>query len=346
LNVALLASPQFGRPAHALFAQTDGFDKRKAAELFLAKAAKDANYPWTADIMKLLGSLPAERSLPVLRKLWGQAGLEEAILPVLAHHAEPADRDRFLYGLTSPQMDTVRVSLNALEKLPDKSSDESHVLGVILALRRLGDTKDEKQLTDRLGKYLERLTGQKLSSDKKAWADWFAGKYPKLAARLSGPDGVDVAAWNKRLAKIDWAAGDAERGKLVFTKVNCASCHSGERALGPDLRGITGRFSRDDVLTAIIQPSKDISPRYRTTLIETAEGKVYQGLVIYDAVDSIILQTGPSATIRLVNKQIASRRFTDTSLMPAGLLDPVKDEEIADLYAYLKSLSSTAAEKK
>ena len=72
--------------------------------------------------------------------------------------------------------------------------------------------------------------------------------------------------------------------------------------------------------------------------METAEGKVYQGLVIYEAVDSLILQTGPSATVRVVNTQIASRRTTDISLMPAGLLDPVADRDIADLLAYLKSL--------
>ena len=104
------------------------------------------------------------------------------------------------------------------------------------------------------------------------------------------------------------------------------------------LAGTQGRFSRDDVLTAILQPSKDISNRYRTTLLETAEGKVYQGLVIYEAVDSMILQTGPAAVVRLVNKQVVGKRLTDVSLMPAGLLDMAKDEEIADLYAYLKSL--------
>lgn len=341
LNAAMLAHEAFGRQDHALFAQCPDFDKRAAAKVFLAQAAKYPDFEWNADIVRLMGELPAEQSFPVLRKLWGQAGLEEAIVPVLAAHPDAADRDRFLYGLNSPQMATVRVSLDALEKLPEKGVDENHVLSLILSLRRLGDTKDEKALSERLGKYLERLTGQKHAADKKAWADWFAAAHPKLAARLSGPDGVDVAAWSKRLAKIDWATGDAERGKAVFTRANCASCHSGERALGPDLRGITGRFSRDDVLTAILQPSKDISNRYRTTLLETAEGKVYQGLVIYEAVDSMILQTGPAAVVRLVNKQVVGKRLTDVSLMPAGLLDMAKDEEIADLYAYLKSLGGS-----
>src|SRR5262249_3757752 len=140
-----------------------------------------------------------------------QAGLEESILPVLAHKPESADRDKFLYGLNSPQPATVRTSLGALEKLPGNDSQPKDILALILALRRLGDSKDEKALADRLGKYLEKLTGQaKLGADKEAWAGWFAKAHPELAARLSGPDGVDVQAWAKRLAKIDFDKGDGE----------------------------------------------------------------------------------------------------------------------------------------
>ncbi len=40
---------------------------------------------------------------------------------------------------------------------------------------------------------------------------------------------------------------------------------------------------------------------------------------------------------RLTDKQISERRQTALSLMPAGLLDNVNNEDIADLYAYLKS---------
>jgi putative heme-binding domain-containing protein len=110
--------------------------------------------------------------------------------------------------------------------------------------------------------------------------------------------------------------------------------------LGPDLRGVAGRFSRADLFAAILQPSKDVSPRYRTTQITTAVGKVYQGLIIYEAVDSVLLQTGPAATIRLKNPQIRERRLTNTSLMPAGLLDKLDDRDLADLYAYLRALGA------
>jgi putative heme-binding domain-containing protein len=108
---------------------------------------------------------------------------------------------------------------------------------------------------------------------------------------------------------------------------------------------VAGRFSRDDLFTAILQPSKDVSPRYRTTQITTADGKTYQGLIIYQAVDSLILQTGPAAPIRITNRQIVDKRVTQTSLMPAGLIDKLTDREIADLYAYLKSLRAAAPRK-
>jgi putative heme-binding domain-containing protein len=198
-----------------------------------------------------------------------------------------------------------------------------------------------------IGKRLERVTGQaKLGTDRQAWTGWFSTAYPKLAARLSNPDGVDVAAWEKRLARLDWSDGDAARGKAVFVKASCAACHSGTQALGPDLSGVAGRFSRADLFTAILQPSRDVSPRYQTTVIETTEGKIYQGLVIYEAVDGLILQTGAATTVRIAGEQLGGRRASPTSLMPAGLLDGLPDREIVDLYVYLRSLGTPAGKGK
>jgi hypothetical protein len=65
---------------------------------------------------------------------------------------------------------------------------------------------------------------------------------------------------------------------------------------------------------------------------------VYQGLIVYEATDSVILQTGPATTVRLTNPQVREKRLTATSLMPAGLLDRLADRDLADLYAYLKGL--------
>jgi putative heme-binding domain-containing protein len=339
LNAALLDDRDFGRPDHVLFTEAPGFDRRRAAEIFLSRAAKDQDFAWSPALVRLVGELPEEQALPALRPLWGKGGLDEALLPILARKPEAGDRAKFLAGLGSLQPATIHICLDALEKLtPPKEGRE--LLVIVRCLRRIPDGKEFDALRQRVGKHLGRITGQEtMGADRKRWGEWFAKTYPALAARLEGADGVDVAGWRKRLAALDWSAGDARRGEGVFVKASCAACHSGAQALGPDLHGITGRFSRDDLFTAILLPSKDISPRYRTTAVSLTDGKTYQGLVVYQATDSLLLQTGPATTVRVPAEKIESRRFSDVSLMPAGLLEPLKDQEIADLYAYLKGLT-------
>jgi putative membrane-bound dehydrogenase-like protein len=341
LNAAILAAPGFGRPDHVLFALAPGFDRRRAAEVFLARAEGDEEYPWSPGLVELVGSLPPARSFPVLRALWGRAGLDDAILAVLARHPDPADGPRFLEGLASSQWATVRLSLDALEALPrGEGGDDELLVSLVRALGRIPEAKEGAAMRERIARALRRATGREApGTARSSWADWLVKTRPDLSARLGG-DGVDLARWRDRLDRLDWSAGVADRGRDVFARTGCATCHSGGNALGPDLRGVAGRFSRDDLFTAILQPGRDVSSRYRMALVATADGQVYQGMVVYEAVDGVILQTGATSTARLAGDQIVSRRDAPGSLMPAGLLDKLSDREIADLYAYLRSLGA------
>jgi putative heme-binding domain-containing protein len=337
LNAAMLEHAEFARPGNAVFTRAPGFDRRKAAERFLAASERDATFAWSVELVQLMVELPPDRRRPVLTRLWDRGGFEDAILPIFAKDPQPDDRPKLFDGLRSPQLAQVKTCIGAIEKLP-VSHEPSESLALVRALRALPDDKAAGPVADCLAAYLRRATGQSFGRDRAAWTDWLTKAHPDIAAKLGGPDGVDVAGWQKRFAGIDWGQGDGQRGQAVFTKASCATCHSGGQALGPDLRGVGGRFSRDDLLTAIIQPSKDVSARYRTTQITTTDGKVYQGLIIYEAVDGLILQTGAATTVRIAGGQIESRGVTETSLMPAGLLDKLIDREIADLLAYLKAL--------
>jgi putative heme-binding domain-containing protein len=336
LNAAMVGHKDFGRPSHVVFTHAPGFDRIRAARIFLNQAKQDKSFAWDGELVRLLGELPDGDAQPVLRRLWGQAGLDGALLPLLAEKPRQEDRDKFLAGMASPDLEAVRVCLAALDRLPSRQDPEEAAV-LIGALRRFPPGKASKGLAEVIAGRLRKVTGQnEPSSQPKAWEAWLGNTHPELAARLGNPDGVDLVAWNKRFQRIDWQAGDAGRGGKVFVKASCATCHSGGQALGPDLRGVTGRFSRPDLFTAIVLPSKDISPRYRTVVVETTDGKTYQGLVIYEAVDGVLLQTA-TATVRVPGEHIASRQVSTLSLMPAGLLDPLTDNEVADLYAYLRS---------
>jgi putative heme-binding domain-containing protein len=339
LHQAMVEHPAFGRPDHALFANTPGFPKERAARIFLNRWNKDAHFALTGNIVQLFDVLSPADVLPTVRKRWGETGQESALLPLLAKQPVASDRGKFIEGLSSPQGGVVVACLRGLEKL-DLMSDANESFGLIRALHRASDPtgRNPAAYAARLAERLQQTTGQAFGTDSKRWIAWLQDKHPEFGKRLANPDGVDVAKWDKRLAKVDWDQGKADAGKAIFAKASCVNCHSGSQALGPDLVGVTGRFSRADLLTAIIQPSKDVPTRYQTTVVETKDGKTYQGIVIYDAVDSLILQTGAATTVRLDGGQVSHRFISSQSLMPAGLLDPLSDREIVDLYAYLRSL--------
>ncbi len=334
LNDLLVADLDFPRPANAVFTRCPGFDRARAARRFFERAKGVRDFSWTPELVTLMGELPAETARPLLLMLWDRGGFEGAIIPLLARQPLPADRDKFVAGLRMPQQ--ASVCLAALEKLP-AAADSTELLALIRVLRSLSDSaKADASLREKIVRRLQKLTGQTIGPDKAAWSGWLTKTHPDLAAKLGGADGVDVPTWQKRFAAIDWPAGNADHGKATFTKASCASCHSSGSAVGPDLRGVAARFGRDDLLTAIIQPSKDIAPRYRSVQIGTTDGKSYLGLIVYEAPDGVMLQTGPGAMVRIAGAQIESRGISDTSLMPAGLMDKLTDSEIADLLAYLK----------
>jgi putative heme-binding domain-containing protein len=142
---------------------------------------------------------------------------------------------------------------------------------------------------------------------------------------------------------VAWDKGDFERGRKLYTVRGCAQCHGAGSGLGPDLVGAAGRFSRDDLFVAIALPNRDVSPRYQTTLIETKAGKVYTGMIVYEAPDGLLLRNGVNQTFRLETRDIESRRNLPTSLMPEGLLKDLNDGDLADLYAYLATLAARTA---
>jgi putative heme-binding domain-containing protein len=304
------------------------------AVLILQLTAK-RDIVWNAEMLQITSELSNPRFRELLDALWLRGGMEEVILPYLPRVAKPEDGPRFIVGLRSMNPEVVRISAAALLKL-EPQKDQADVLAAILALRKLPEEKASAGPRDALIALLKNRTEQN-HAGAKAWAAWFTTAHPELAAKLNSADGFDAAAWAKREPNIPWATGDAVKGRAVFAKATCASCHDGGGAIGPSLAGVGKRFSREDLLAAVLQPSKDVSPRYRPTRISTTDGKVHIGMIVYEAVSGVILQTGPDSVVRIDGTQIESQKLLETSLMPAGLLEKLTDAEIADLMAYLRS---------
>lgn len=344
LAAAIVVDPTFGVPGHELYADRLPLaQKQAAARTLVARthrlSEEQARAAWSPELVRVVSSLPDEEALPILRAQFADPRLTDAIALILAAKRLPADQPRFVDALGSSQARVVGAAAEALRALGTKSASVTELAAAVKALRRVTLPPGDGAARKVLGDLLTIWSGAALPADAAAaaWSDWFTKTYPAAAPTLLGMSGASNAAWQARLAKVAWDSGDVGRGAVVYQRKSCFRCHADSRRLGPDLTGVAQRLARDDLFTALIDPSKDIAPAYVPTTITTPAGKVYSGMLIYESPELILLQTTPDTTVRLVGSEVQLQPGR-TSFMPANLLDDASDQDLADLYAYLKTL--------
>ena len=345
---AIMRHPNFVSPGHVALVPSLGSAKRlPAAKAFLASIGKKPNFVWTAQLVDLLSALPPEDVYPLFRAQWNNLALREEITMRLAARPEIIDRDKFMIGLASPRTDVVIASAGALLQLPP---DQRAILPVMKAIRRLFLEPKEQALRSMLVTALNYEAGTSFSPQElgtqtadvqKAFEpifDWFRKHYPGLVKYLETSEGEDATNWPNVLSGVPWDRGDPRRGENIFIQRGCQTCHASASPVGPDLGGVARRFSPYDLFLAIVYPSRDIAPQYRPITYQTRTGQTYTGVPVFEAPDSVIVQTSATETVRLAEEDIASRAPSNVSLMPGGLLNGLSRNELADLYAYLARL--------
>ncbi|MFN0128913.1 MAG: PVC-type heme-binding CxxCH protein [Verrucomicrobiales bacterium] len=148
---------------------------------------------------------------------------------------------------------------------------------------------------------------------------------------------AQIADLKSRLTPEALAHADPRAGRVVFNQA-CASCHKlyGEgHLIGPDLTG-SGRHDINYLIENIVDPSALLAADYRMTLVTTTDGRVLSG--------NIASQTDRTLTLKMVGAeqtvertQIASIQQLPLSLMPEGMLQPLTEKQVHDLFAYLTS---------
>ena len=143
-------------------------------------------------------------------------------------------------------------------------------------------------------------------------------------------------------------SGRATNGAAIFkdeAKASCAKCHSvdgvGLKA-GPDLAAVAAKFSRADLVKAILEPSASIAIGYATTRITTISGEEHDG-VLQRAGKVVELAGADGEKILIDTNNISARRTSAVSLMPEGLNQGLSLEEFTDLVAYLLTLRPNAS---
>jgi putative heme-binding domain-containing protein len=200
-------------------------------------------------------------------------------------------------------------------------------------------------------KFLANIEGESLaglSDTEKLALETLGIRKPYVPPPLPKPAGPG-RTWSvaEVLAAAEGGLGNGmrnyERGKTAYAAARCVVCHrfAGDGgATGPDLTQAGGRFQLKDLVEAIVEPSRVVSDQYRASIVQTADGKVMTGRIVAEDEAAVTIVTDPEDATkfaRVPRADIEELTPSATSLMPAGLLDQLNEQEMLDLVAFVLS---------
>ena len=119
--------------------------------------------------------------------------------------------------------------------------------------------------------------------------------------------------------------------------MRCHSLEAGEGSdVGPVLAGIGTKYSREELLRSLVDPSAKITPGYGVVVLTLSDGKTISGILKQEDDAELTIQVGEDAP-QTIKKSDITERIDAASSMPAmGTI--LEREELRDLVAFLASV--------
>ncbi|QDV55530.1 PVC-type heme-binding CxxCH protein [Rosistilla oblonga] len=304
-----------------------------------------------------------------LRLRQGNAEAIEEALADIANKKVPAAKRieliRIFGDIRNP------AALPVLLKMANQESDEALVGAVLATLQSYDAAEIGETIVAGLNKYSDAATEVALST-LASRAIWSQQLLSAVASKQIEKDQIPTAILRKMLlhqnAEISEAIGDtwgeisgastanmlAEitrisevlshgtgnpyDGKLLY-KESCGKCHQlfeqgGE--IGPDLTA----YKRDDVrqlLVNVANPNLEIREGFENMMVLTFDGRALNGFV-EDQDNQVVVIKGADGQRTVIEKEnIDLMQASKNSLMPEDLLAKMSDQQLRDLFAYLRS---------
>ncbi len=263
--------------------------------------------------------------------------LDEAVVKDLLNRITPQTPPEFALGLMQslsasecPTLGTLIT--NRLQSLTPKT----RALGIVVLLNRPASTRSLLDAIDQGNVQLSELSldqKQALTAHPDQTIQRQARRLLRRGGALPNPDRQQVLA---ELLPLTRQTGDAKAGKLIYTK-QCGKCHqhSGEGTkIGPDLTGMAVH-PKAELLTHIIDPSRDVEGNYRIYTLSTTDGLVHTGLLASESKTAIELFDVEGKKKVILREDIEVMRGSRKSLMPEGFEKQVAAKDIVNLLEFL-----------
>jgi putative membrane-bound dehydrogenase-like protein len=353
---ALLAADALLNPPAKSGDETAGQD-------LVARIVADETQPGAFRALGLRMLRPDHPSLKisVLEKYLKEPVLGHEAARALVSRGDPAAQD-LLRRLAGDSGHTIALRLDAVRGLAHSAADSKETQQVLLGLLKeqnlsrdvlrslrsaAGNPDVEAAL---LGWWETRVRGQGRTTpenrelSEQVFLAVRSSKTPAVQKRLTeirtfmGESPGSVPAWYEALR----APGNPAVGERVFYHVNgprCSACHQIDgrgAAIGPDLSLIGRATSRDKLIESILEPSKEIAPRFTTWQITTKNGKVRACTIVSENFDSTVTVADATGKLEVIRRlDIEERTALPTSIMPANLSDLMTRQDFLDLLAFL-----------
>ena len=133
--------------------------------------------------------------------------------------------------------------------------------------------------------------------------------------------------------------GDATRGLLQY-QARCVACHKAGALgipVGPDLITVKTK-GREGILTAILEPSKEVAAQYIAYTVTTKDGQTFTGIIVHDDASSLTLRLMGGIEQTIQRSNIKTTSSTGSSLMPDGLETGMSVQDMADVLTFVEEL--------
>ena len=170
----------------------------------------------------------------------------------------------------------------------------------------------------------------------------------KLVAALTPHSGLTIKpeemTAERMLALIDKANhnGHPGRGEAVYMRqeLGCVLCHSiggvGGK-VGPDMTSIGASAPLDYIVESLYKPNAKIKEGYHSVVVETTSEFEYSGIQVSDSDGVLVLRNAANQLVNIPKNTISKKR-NGLSIMPAGLMEALTEQDTLDLIRFLSAL--------
>jgi len=134
--------------------------------------------------------------------------------------------------------------------------------------------------------------------------------------------------------------GNSDNGKKMFTNV-CTSCHQVNNEgidFGPNLSEIGAKYAKEGLYEAVLHPDAGIAFGYEGYVFTTKDGNQVLGYITSESKEDVSVKMMGGTVSKIKKADLVSQKPYEHSLMPAGLVGGMKQQEVVNLIEYLSTL--------